>query len=144
MREKILKKLGLVEKKQYEEKKELAINFYNKIMDQQIQIDKLTLETKESKEKYNKIRSKYDFMVTELKKLQKKYRAQNGKIGGLSNSKNKITKENQELKNKLKEAMSNKYVVKKIPPGRPPKPQIMKYRGTGKQSRIIKQVKDDN
>lgn len=144
MREKILEKLGLVEKSQYEAKKSLVINFYNKIKDQQTQIDKLTLETLDSKEKYNKLRSKYDSVVTEFKKLQKKYRVQIGKIGGLSNSKNKVTKENQDLKNKLKEAMSNKYVLKKIPSGRPPKPPVMKYRGTGRQSKIIKQVKDDN
>lgn len=88
----------------------------------------------------------------ESKELQRRKLA--CKIGGLNTSSNKTLKELGEaktkiktmeqeikdLKNKLAESMTDKYIVKKIPSGRTPKPERMRIKSHAKQSKIIKEI----
>ena len=90
----------------------------------------------------------------EAKELQRRKLA--CKIGGLNTGANKTQKELgeaktkiqemkqeiKELKNKLAESMTDKYLVKKIPSGRTPKPEKMRIKSNAKQSKIIKDIKE--
>ena len=74
-----------------------------------------------------------------------------GKIGGLTASLNKEKKENEELQSKVKdlevkleESMSDKYRVKKIPSGRPPKTQTMKLKNCSVESKIARKMFGDS
>lgn len=81
----------------------------------------------------------------EAKELQRRKLA--SKIGGLSTGANKTQNELKEakdkikdLENKLAESMTDKYLVKKIPSGRTPKPERMRIKSHAKQSKIIKEI----
>lgn len=81
----------------------------------------------------------------EAKELQRRKLA--CKIGGLSTGANKTQNELKEakdkikdLENKLAESMTDKYLVKKIPSGRTPKPERMRIKSHSKQSKIIKEI----
>ena len=81
----------------------------------------------------------------ETKELQRRKLA--CKIGGLSTGANKTQNELKEakdkikdLENKLAESMTDKYLVKKIPSGRTPKPERMRIKSHAKQSKIIKEI----
>lgn len=81
----------------------------------------------------------------EAKELQRRKLA--CKIGGLSTGANKTQNELKEakdkikdLENKLAESMTDKYLVKKIPSGRTPKPERMRIKSHAKQSKIIKEI----
>ena len=104
----------------------------------------------ENKELTEKI-EEYQKEITELnKKLEAKElqrRKLACKIGGLSTGANKTQNELKEakdkikdLENKLAESMTDKYLVKKIPSGRTPKPERMRIKSHAKQSKIIKEI----
>ena len=104
----------------------------------------------ENKELTEKI-EEYQKEITELnKKLEAKElqrRKLACKIGGLSTGANKTQKELKEakdkikdLENKLAESMTDKYLIKKIPSGRTPKPERMRIKSHAKQSKIIKEI----
>ena len=104
----------------------------------------------ENKELTEKI-EEYQKEITELnKKLEAKElqrRKLASKIGVLSTGANKTQNElkeakdkNKDLENKLAESMTDKYLVKKIPSGRTPKPERMRIKSHAKQSKIIKEI----
>lgn len=90
----------------------------------------------------------------ESKELQRRKLA--CKIGGLNKGANKMQKELEESKSKIEEmkkeitdlnfklaeSMTDKYLVKKIPSGRTPKPERMRIKSHAKQSKIIKDIKE--
>lgn len=78
--------------------------------------------------------------ASEIGKLSVLVRKLKGSKGGFTARINKLTKENEELKKKLEESMSDKYLVKKLRPQRTPKTQKMHLTGNAKTSSIIKKV----
>lgn len=60
--------------------------------------------------------------------LNKKIKSLQGSNGGKTKQINKLTKEVAELKLKLEESMTDKYLVRKLPPVKAPKSQKIKIR----------------
>lgn len=89
--------------------------------------------------KHIKIVQKMENSINVLKKEKKQI---NGSKGGLTKEVNKLKNEVQELETKLKESMTGKYLVKKIPSGKTPKGQVAKIGNHQKQSNAIKLVKE--
>lgn len=112
---------------------------------------KQNTEIKNENKELTEIIEEYQKEITELnKKLEAKElqrRKLACKIGGLSTGANKTQNELKEakdkikdLENKLAESMTDKYLVKKIPSGRTPKPERMRIKSHSKQSKIIKEI----
>ncbi len=55
----------------------------------------------------------------------------------------KALKKIEKLEEQLKESMTDKYIVRKVPSGRKPKGQTMKVKGSNVNSKIIKKIKED-
>lgn len=60
--------------------------------------------------------------------------------GGTTKEINKLKKENKELKEKLAESMTDKYLIRKLPADKTKNTQKMKSKNTAKQSNIIKNI----
>lgn len=116
-----------------------------------IQLKNKNEELAETIEQDNEQMEEYKKEIIELnKKLEAKElqrRKLACKIGGLSTGANKTQNELKEakdkikdLENKLAESMTDKYLVKKIPSGRTPKPERMRIKSHAKQSKIIKEI----
>ena len=76
-------------------------------------------------------------LSNELKTLKRK---NNSSKGGYISKINKLELKIKELENQLKESMTDKYLVKKIPSGRPPKQNTMKVKNCTKTSMISKKM----
>lgn len=81
--------------------------------------------------------------------LKKKLKIANGSLGGFTKEINKLKSEiaSKELKikdleDKLKESMSNKYILRKIKPGRTPNTIKTSIRSSASESNAIKYVKE--
>ena len=83
---------------------------------------------------------KLKVMIEELKEKNKKLL---GAKGGYVKEINKLKKQVEELDFKLKESMTGKYVLKKIPSGRKPKSQTMKIKDCSRISNISRKVFGD-
>ena len=83
----------------------------------------------------NEYKAKLDELEAEIKSL-------NCAKGGFTKTINKLTKENEELKEQLEESMTNKYLVRKVPEGRTPKKQTIRTKGSSQPSKIIKKIKE--
>ena len=116
-----------------------------------VKLRKQNTEIKNENKELTEIIEEYKKEITELnKKLEAKElqrRKLACKIGGLSTGANKTQNELKEakdkikdLENKLAESMTDKYLVKKIPSGRTPKPERMRIKSHAKQSKIIKKI----
>lgn len=60
--------------------------------------------------------------------------------GGTTKEINKLKKENKELKEKLAESMTDKYLIRKLPADKTKSTLKMKSKNTSKQSNIIKNI----
>lgn len=116
-----------------------------------VKLRKHNIQLKNENKELTEIIEEYQKEITELnKKLEAKElqrRKLACKIGGLSTGANKTQNELKEakdkikdLENKLAESMTDKYLVKKIPSGRTPKPERMRIKSHAKQSKIIKEI----
>ena len=116
-----------------------------------VKLRKQNTEIKNENKELTEIIEEYKKEIIELnKKLEAKElqrRKLACKIGGLSTGANKTQNELKEakdkikdLENKLAESMTDKYLVKKIPSGRTPKPERMRIKSHAKQSKIIKKI----
>ena len=94
------------------------------------------------------------FYSAELKNLEEKYRKDGlekiheiaklkGAIGGYKANTNKLKKQIATLEDNLNDALSDKYILHKVPSGRIPKTQVMSVKGSAKQSKIIKDLKKE-
>ncbi len=86
---------------------------------------------KENKELKNELKQKDSQLFEiegELEKLGKKYRNLIAKIGGTIASKNKLEVKVKDLELKLKESMSDKYLVRKLPAQKPKIQKITKLK----------------
>ena len=81
-----------------------------------------------------------------LKIKEEQRRKVAGKVGGLEKSNNNLKDENKEFKKKIKELekeLDKRYIIKKLPSGRPTKGQKMSIKNSSVQSKIIKEIKED-
>ena len=115
-----------------------------KLRKNNIQLKNENKELTEKTEEYQKEITELNKKL-EAKELQRRKLA--CKIGGLSTGANKTQNELKEakdkikdLENKLAESMTDKYLVKKIPSGRTPKPERMRIKSHAQQSKIIKEI----
>ena len=95
------------------------------------------LKTKEAITEIQKLQRDIQQLEREKKKLS-------GAKGGYVARINKLEKQVEELKIKLEESMSGKYVLKKIPSGRRPKGQPMKLKDCSRISNISRKVFGEN
>lgn len=78
--------------------------------------------------------------IQEIENLKKENKKLTGAKGGHTKEINKLKKKVEELELKLKESMTDKYLVKKIPSGRRPKSQPMKVKDCSRISNISRNV----
>lgn len=99
------------------------------------------------KERYNNyLKYSQEFaqsLLSNEKVLNNKIKSLQGAKGGLVTENNKLKAKVIELTEQLKDAMSDKYLVKRIPSGKLPKGQPMKIKDSSKLSKIIKDLKVD-
>lgn len=139
-----------IEKQQLKNKvtglERLAEHNYNVANDYEKQIQDLNIKLSEYKTSnilLEKEILKKDQLL-EIKEEQRRKAA--GKVGGLEKSNNNLKEENKEFKKKIKELekeLDKRYIIKKLPSGRPAKGQKMSIKNSSVQSKIIKDLKED-
>lgn len=102
-------------------------------------------ETKigEFKTKIASCKNKNMQLENENRQLKEENKQLLGAKGGYTKEINKLKNQVEELDFKLKESMTDKYLVKKIPSGRKPKSQTMKIKDWSKISNISRKVFGD-
>lgn len=81
-----------------------------------------------------------DLLSKELTNSKKAKGGYNKQINRLQNKVNQLQKELEETNQKLKESMTDKYLVKKIPSGKRPKTIFTKINNSSVQSNIVKNM----
>ena len=101
-----------------------------------------TQETKigELKTKIASSKNKNIQLEDEIRQLKEEQKKLLGAKGGYIKEINKLKKQVEDLDYKLKESMTNKYLVRKIPSGRKPKGQPMKLKDCSRISNISRKV----
>ena len=82
-------------------------------------------------------------LESKIIELEAKVKQLNCTKGGFVRAINKLSKEKQELQEQLKESMTDKYIVRKVPEGKTPKGQTIRIKGSSTNSKIIKKIKED-
>lgn len=83
-------------------------------------------------------------MRENIKKLEEEKKKLLGAKGGYVKEINKLKKQVEELEEKLKESMTDKYLVKKLPAGRRPKGPAMKITSHAVVSKITRKMHDND
>lgn len=120
-------------KKDYETTKkqlEKCFNWGNLWKESYIELNETSEELKRTINEYGNEISKLNILVRKLR----------GSKGGYTAKINKQAKEIEELKKKLEESMTDKYLVRKLKPQKAPKTQITHIKSNAKTSRIIKKM----
>lgn len=133
-----------------EEIRDLEHKLYNKERSNAklaIQRDELSqeLETKigEFKTKIASCKNKNMQLEEENRQLKEEKHILLGAKGGYVKEINKLKKQVEELEEKLKESMTDKYLVKKLPAGRRPKGPAMKLTSHAVVSKITRKMHDN-
>ena len=133
----------LVKQSEYDLMKKITERQDNYI--EQIKIN--NKEIQKQQDEINDLSTSVETVLEQLKIKEFERRKNAGKAGGLQKSLNqekdkteKLKEEVKELKDKLAESMTDKYLVKKIPSGRRPKTQVMKIKSCTVQSNIAKKM----
>lgn len=79
-------------------------------------------------------------MYYKIKELRDELRKVKNGRGGYTKEINKLKKANAELEQKLADSMTDKYLVKKLKPGKKPNTLTMAVRGSSVQSNIVKNL----
>ncbi|MBQ9607825.1 MAG: hypothetical protein IJV15_00100 [Lachnospiraceae bacterium] len=133
----------LVKQSEYELMKKVTERQDNYI--EQIKINNKELQKQQ--DEISELSSSIENVLEQLKIKESERRKSAGKAGGLTAKLNSEKKENEklkeeveELKDKLAESMTDKYLVKKIPSGRRPRTQVMKLKSCTVQSNIARKM----
>lgn len=108
-------------------------NLEKRLKQQEIKIGELEVKIASCKNKNMQLEDENRQLKEENKKLL-------GAKGGYTTRINKLVKQVEELEFKLKESMTDKYLIRKIPTGRKPKGQPMKVKDWSKISNISRKV----
>ena len=111
-------------------------NLEKRLKQQEIKIGEFKTKIASCKNKNMQLEDENMQLKEENKKLL-------GAKGGYTKEINKLKKQVEELDFKLKESMTDKYLVKKIPSGRKPKSQTMKLKDCSRISNISRKVFSD-
>lgn len=111
-------------------------------------IKNLKAENELLKNEIGKQQFKMDLLIVEYEKeiksnYDKYIKMHNSSKGGYISKIHKLEDKIKELEEQLKESMTDKYLVKKIPSGRPPKQEKMKVKNCTKTSMISKKMHRD-
>ena len=115
---------------------ETSKNRHNEIIKQNEKIGEFKTKIASCKNKNMQLEEENRQLKEENKKLL-------GSKGGYTKEINKLKKQVEELEFKLKESMTDKYLIRKIPTGRKPKIQTMKIKDWTKISNISRKVFSD-
>lgn len=121
------------------------VDAYNGLLEEN---NKLEEKNKKTCEQYqtvcDELMSEKMDLEQKIENLKKEHKKQlDGAKGGYTARINKLEKQVEELDFKLKESMTDKYLVKKIPSGRKPKGQPMKVKDCSRISNISRKVFGD-
>ena len=97
-------------------------------------------DIEEQEQRYNICMQTIESMHYKMEEMKKEIRKLRGGKGGFTREINKLKKENEELKKKLEESMTDKYLVKRIRPGKIPNTLKTRVRNTSGQSNIVKNL----
>lgn len=112
-------------------------NFEKRLKQQETKIGELNTKIASSKNKNVQLEDENRQLKEENKKLL-------GAKGGYIKEINKLKKQIEELDFKLKESMTDKYLIKKLPSGRKPKTQTMKLTSHTVVSNITRKMHNNN
>ena len=111
------------------------------------ELEELTLHMEEAissidsqKETIDIYEETVETMHYKIEDMKKEIKQLKGGKGGFTREINKLKKEKEELEKKLAESMTDKYLVKKIRPGKRPNTLKTKVRNTSGQSNIVKNL----
>lgn len=99
-----------------------------------------TADFEEQEQRYNMCLQSVETMHYKMEDMKKEIKQLKGGKGGFTREINKLKKEKEELEKKLAESMTDKYLVKKIRPGKRPNTLKTKVRNTSGQSNIVKNL----
>lgn len=116
------------------------VDAYNGLLEENNKLIKRNETNEKLIEGCERAEIEYKKEIEQLKEEKKKLL---GAKGGYTKEINKLKKQVEELDFKLKESMTDKYVLKKIPSGRRPKSQTMKLKDCSRISNISRKVFGD-
>lgn len=99
-----------------------------------------TADFEEQEQRYNMCLQSVETMHYKMEDMKKEIKQLKGSRGGFTRQVNKLRKENEDLKNKLADSMTDKYLIKKIRPGKRPNTLKTKVRNSLGQSNIVKNL----
>lgn len=106
----------------------------------QFEAEKMQKDLYRYEEKTHRLKADYQHNIEVLEEERKSLL---GAKGGYVKENNKLKKQIEELEEKLKESMTDKYRVKKIPTGRRPKGPAMKLTSHAVVSKITRKMHDN-
>ena len=120
------------------------VDAYNGLLEENNKLDKKYKNTCEQYQTVcDELTSEKMNLEQEILNLKEENKKLLGAKGGYTKEINKLKKQVEELDFKLKESMTGKYVLKKIPSGRKPKSQTMKIKDCSRISNISRKVFGD-
>ncbi len=112
-------------------------NLERKLKQQDTKIGELNTKIASSKNKNMQLEEENKQLKEENKKIK-------GAKGGFVKEINKLKRQIEELEEKLKDSMTDKYLIKKLPAGRKPKSQTMKLTSHTVVSNITRKMHNNN
>lgn len=125
----------------------LSNKTYQGMVDREARLKNTIYDLRKDIDEYRKYLIEDEDTIQRLKVMIEELKEENKKLlgakGGYTKEINKLKKQVEELDFKLKESMTGKYVLKKIPSGRKPKSQTMKIKDCSRISNISRKVFGD-
>ena len=125
----------------------LSNKTYQGMVDGEIRLKNTIYDLRKDIDEYRKYLIEDEDTIQKLKVMIEELKEENKKLlgakGGYTKEINKLKKQVEGLDFKLKESMTGKYVLKKIPSGRKPKSQTMKIKDCSRISNISRKVFGD-
>ena len=117
------------------------VDTYNELLKAKEQVERdYTISCEEYNKLLDEAESEQRELMQEIFILKEEKKKILGAKGGYVKEINKLKKQVEELEFKLKESMTDKYLVKKIKPGRTPKGPQMKLKDCSRVSNISRKV----
>lgn len=117
------------------------VDTYNGLLKEKEQVERdYTISCEEYNKLLDEAESEQRELMQEIFILKEEKKKILGAKGGYVKEINKLKKQVEELEFKLKESMTDKYLVKKIKPGRTPKGPQMKLKDCSRVSNISRKV----
>lgn len=132
--------IKILSKKQWIELNEVIEKLQKKVSDEKYNNRKLELKLLEEYKINCNLTHTIEDLQEDKRKLASAKGGLNAKINRLENKLLELNNKYNELEEKYKESMTNKYLVKKLKPGRTPKTTSMKLKDCSRVSNITRKV----